>query len=61
MAQVFVCDKCQESPEGEPTAVVSFKDKEGNDQNFQTGSSPLTLCQSCGPKLFRLIDGFLKR
>jgi hypothetical protein len=58
---VFICDKCQEAPEGAPTAVLSFKDKEGVERDFQVGQGPLTFCQSCAPKLFRHIDGFLKK
>lgn len=61
MAQVFVCDKCGESPDGDPSAVVSFRGKDGTEQNFESGTSQPTLCESCAPKLYRLINGFLKK
>lgn len=61
MAQVFVCDKCGESPEGDPSGVVSFRGKDGTEQNFENGTSQPTLCESCAPKLYRLINNFLKR
>ena len=61
MTQEFVCDKCQESPDGPPTAVVTFKGKDGEDQPFDGCSSPLTLCQSCAPKLYRIVNSFVKR
>ena len=55
--EVFTCSKCQESPEGEPSAIVDFKDGKGTTQN----PFPLILCQSCAPKAYRLlVREFLK-
>lgn len=57
MSAVFTCDKCGETPEGEPTGVLSFVDKEGEMQT----PFPITLCESCAPKAYRLlVKDFLK-